>query len=289
MLEHEGPDLERIHSKNNDKKFFCHFTGFLEGIAASGYVETEEIAPLIAECEEFVARVSDGDANDVIQDFDADLLCYQSIFDVVEIRVKAIDPSCDKSSLNRFLGFCRGIACDGKITTAEAERLINIVESQPDLLETIGVKQVLVSCIDAIEDGIVSPEESFEISDAIGHIVGDCYGDTGLTQTDGVANIHEHNIDDLLAEIDGQTVVLTGKFKTSPRSELEEELRSQGALVVKHVSRKTDFIVVGGTASRDWIELNRGTKIRKAQELRLQSEKPKFLSESQLLRHLRLC
>lgn len=65
-FEHGGPELARINRRNNDKKFFCHFTGFLEGISASGYLETGEVAPLLAECEEFVRRVRDGDALDII-------------------------------------------------------------------------------------------------------------------------------------------------------------------------------------------------------------------------------
>ncbi|KPP84998.1 MAG: NAD-dependent DNA ligase (contains BRCT domain type II) [Rhodobacteraceae bacterium HLUCCA08] len=286
MLEHDGPDLRRIHARNNDRKFFCHFTGFLEGIAASGYVEIGEVAPLIAESEAFVSSVSDGDASDIIQDFDADILEHNSIKDIVTIRASEIDEACEKSALNRFLGFCRGIVCDGRITTKEASYLVELAGNLPDLSAVVGVSQIIASCEDAVADGIVTPEESHEICEVIGAIVGDCYADTGMAQTRGVANLHEHKLTDIHVDLDGRILVLTGKFKTTPRSKLEDELRSFGAIVVRHVSGKTDFVVVGGEASRDWIELNRGTKLRKAQELRMHSDSPLFVSESQLLRHL---
>lgn len=77
--------------------------------------------------------------------------------------------------------------------------------------------------------------------------------------------------------------MLTGTFKTTPRRDFEDGLAALGATITRHVSGKTDFLVVGGEASRDWIEMNRGTKMRKAQELRLKAEKPGFVSEAQLL------
>ncbi len=177
---HGGPELGRIHRRNNDKKFFAHFTGFLQGIAASGYIEVGEVEPLIAECEEFVRRVSDVDAYDIVQDFDADLLEHENITDVVEVRMQELEANCEKSLLNRFLGFCRGVVCDGKITLPEATAISSFIEEYPFLLDTIGVKQISVSTLDAIEDGIISEEESDEICEVIGHVVGDCYGDTGI-------------------------------------------------------------------------------------------------------------
>lgn len=283
----EGPELGRIHKANNDKKFFCHFTGFLEGIACSGYLEPGEIEPLLAECVEFITRVSDGDAHDIIEDFKADLMSHQLIKDLASWRAEEIDQSCEKSSLNRFLGFCRGIVCDGLITEREANAMIRWLSDSPSLINTVGVSQIQTVCIDALEDGIISSHESEEICEAIGQVVGDCYGDTGLSQMSGVANFDEHRLTDLTSELEGANIVLTGKFKRSPRREFEDELCALGALIGRSVSGRTDYLIIGGEASRDWIEMNRGTKIRKAQDLRLSNNRPLFISESQLLRLMR--
>lgn len=144
-LEHNGPVLGAIHKRANDKKFFCYFTGFLEGVIASGNIEAGEVEPLIAECEEFVRRVADADAEEIIQDFDADLLEFGSVQAACEYRVPDIDPECSKSSLNRFLGFCRGIVCDGIITLNEARELVARINENRGLLETIGVKNIYVA------------------------------------------------------------------------------------------------------------------------------------------------
>ena len=285
-FEHGGAQLGRIHRRNNDKKFFCHFTGFLEGVAASGFLESGEVEPLIVECIEFVRRGSDGDASDIIEDFSSDLLEFDTIASAAEIRLSEIDGDCEKSSLNRFLGYCRGIACDGVITSDEAAGIVLYLDQNPSLLAIVGARQILVACVDALEDQILSPEESQEICDAIGHVVGDCYADTGLSQTSGVANFKEARLGDLDELADGAVLVLTGTFQTRPRKLLEEQLVALGAVISRSVTSKTDFLLIGGEASRDWIELNRGTKLRKAQALRLSGPKPEFLSESQIMRHL---
>ena len=48
-----GSRLARVHKLENDRKWYCYFTGFLEGIAASGQLEVGEVEPLLAQCREF--------------------------------------------------------------------------------------------------------------------------------------------------------------------------------------------------------------------------------------------
>ena len=245
-FEHDGEQLRKVHRDANAAKVFCHFTGFLEGIVSSGYLETSEIEPLVVESIEFFEKFADVDANDVIQDFQAEVLEHEMIADAVKERTSTIDPECEKSALNRFLGFCRGIVCDGVVMKKEADGILKQIEARPQLLKTIGVKQIQLVCLDAVEDGIVDAEESREICEAIGMIVGDAYGDTGIAQTFGVANFNEFKLEDISADFEGRVLVLTGNFKEKPRSGFENRLRELGATVVNHVSGKTDFLVIGG-------------------------------------------
>ena len=286
-MEHNGRELGQIHRVANDRKFFCHFTGFLEGVAASGMIESGEVAPLLAECHEFVSRIEDDDALDILEDFEAELLEHETVSLMVDVRAKQIDPTCSKSSLNRLLGYCRGIVCDGIITTDEATGIVAKIENEPALAEAVGIREIYITCVDAVSDGIVTPDESLAICDAIERVVGDSYGDTGLSNVFGVANYDEFRLAHFPEELDGAQVVLTGTFHTVPRSGFEDELGAVGAVIGKSVSGKTDFLIVGGTASRDWIEVNRGTKLRKAMELRLAGKGPRFVSEAQLLRLMR--
>lgn len=286
-LEIGGRTLGKIHADANKRKFFSHFTGFLDGIAASGAIETGEVEPLLIECREFVRRIADEDAFEILEDFEVQLLEHETIEMMVSMRETEIDQACNKSKLNRFLGFCRGLVCDGIVTVEEAHGVVSFLDSNPELLEVVGVRQIYVCCIDAVEDGFISPDETRDICDAIGYIVGDSYADTGLSHVFGVGNFDEYRFNDFPTEIEGTVICLTGTFRVSPRRILEDEIAALGATIVKTVSRKTDFIVVGGEASRDWIEMNRGTKIRKAQALRVKQNSPNFVSEGQVLRCLK--
>lgn len=282
-----GYALAKIHAANNDKKYFCHLTGFLEGVIASGYLEKAEFAPLLVECREFFEKIGDPDAYDILEDFAADILDYETIKACAYSRAAEIDPTCDKSALNRFLGFCRGIACDGVIKVREAKSLVEILSNRQALLEVPGVLEIFNTASDAISDGIVEQEESEEIARAITAIVGDSYIDTGLSTAFGVAVFDEYRFSKFKDEVVGSIFVLTGSFKTSPRKRLELHLSNLGATVNNVVSGKTQFLIIGGEASRDWIEMNRGLKLRKALELRQKSASPHLVSEAQIMRHLK--
>jgi len=282
-----GRELAKIHQANNDKKFFCHLTGFIEGVVASGYLEKGEFEPVLVECKAFFEKIDDPDAYDILADFEAELLDFETITACAASRAREIDPTCDKSALNRFFGFCRGIACDGVIKAPEARSIVSIIQSRKNLFEIPGVLERYNTSVDAIADGIVDKEESEEIARAITAIVGDSYADTGLSSAFGVAVFEEYRFSKFHEELLGSTVVFTGSFRTFPRTRLEDHLSKLGATMSNSVSGKTHFLIIGGEASRDWIEMNRGTKMRKALDLRHKSDMPRLVSESQLMRHLK--
>jgi len=276
-------DLEIINRRKNRAKYFCHFTGFLEGIAASGYLEKGEAKPLIAESIEFVRLMDDLDANDVIEDFEADLLDFATIEQLAFTRLSEIDFSDKSNRINRFLGYCRGISCDGVITVEEAIKLVEIAKNDISISSDVGIREIVNICYDAIDDGIVSIEESNMICDDISKVAGDSYAETGLSALIGVANFDQGELKNGIADLFGASAVLTGSFKISPRTLLEKNLQEYGVSISKTVSKKVQYLIIGGEPSRDWLEMNRGTKIKKAIELRASGEHPIFLSEYLLM------
>lgn len=280
-----GPELGAIHHKANDKKYFCYFTGFLEGILASGDIEAGEVEPLLLQCVEFVENVGDEDAFEIVEDFKADILEAASLADAIEYRLREIDLECERSALNRFLGFSAAIACDDRITLLEAQQVIAFANEFPSVLNDIGVRAVVSCCLDALEDGEIDPIESSAICASITRIVGDSYADTGVSALGSVPVFEEEKIE--LIE-DGTNFVLTGNFSISPRRIIEEAIIENGGIVAKSPSKKTDFVVVASEASRDWVQTHKGTKIIKAIKLREELGRPRFVSEFQLLKILNL-
>ena len=132
-------------------------------------IESDEVAALLAECHEFVSRIADDDALEILLDFEAELLEHDTVALMVGIRSREIDPTCSKSTLNRFLGYCRGIVCDSIIKPEEAQGIVRMVAENRSLLETVGVREIYNTCIDAFQDGIVTREESELICNSIVH------------------------------------------------------------------------------------------------------------------------
>ena len=65
----------------------------------------------------------------------------------------------------------------------------------------------------------------------------------------------------------GKNLLLTGDFESISRSQLEKQLAEMGAVVQKGVTRKTDYLIVGGKGSAAWSSGNYGNKVKKALEL----------------------
>lgn len=282
-LEPGGSDLAAIHKLSNDKKYYCYFTGFLEGVAASGNIEVGELEPLLTQCVEFVENLDEADAREILEDFRADLLDFDSILDIAEYRAREIDRSCPKSSTNRFLGFVAAIACDDIITEKEAVAVVGLAEENGAILEDPFARNVVNLCKEALDDGIVEPSESAEICAGISRLVGDAYCDTGISSLGGTPDFTTASIGGDPAALEGKRFVLTGSFSISPRRIIEERLREYGAETTKSVSKKVDYIVIAEDASRDWVHTHKGTKIIKAMNLRDSHGRPDFVSERELL------
>ncbi len=285
-LEHGGRILAKIHARTNDKKYFCYFTGFLDGVAASGMLETGEISPLVEQCAEFAQNTKDEDAMEFLRDFELDLLEFASIRDAVHYRSKEIDKECQKSDLNRFMGFCAGIACDGIITLDEAKRVVDFGAIGSSILEDPIAGAIVYCCSDAILDGVIDGQESVDICDRITALIGDSYADTGISSLGSVPLFPEGELPKKLIEIDGSAFVLTGNFEISPRRILEDELSEYGANIARSVTKKTDFVVVGHEAARDWVFTHKGNKLAKALSMYYETGRPVLISESQLKRSL---
>lgn len=82
--------------------------------------------------------------------------------------------------------------------------------------------------------------------------------------------------------LSGKSVCLTGAFTTGSRSSVQKQIENLGAVVVKGVSSKTDYLIVGGSGSADWKFGNYGGKVQKALEYQEKGKNIKIVSEEDI-------
>ena len=280
--------FETIHAKQNAEKYENFFVGFLYGVVASGKIDSAEAGALKAICVDVLSKFIDDDANDIIQDLEAfpdepDQI-RSFLQDIIDDRTGGIETLLNTGSIPRnfFYGYLKGIACDNTITLKELQGLIELGRTDILLAESDPrITEVLKYADYAIEDVIISEDESDEICEYISRIVGDAYADTGVGLPTDRPNLSGtvHKFDDI--EFKDNNFVLTGSFSV-PKKVFAKIIEAKGGTISNSVSRKVDYVVSANSGSRDYVLTNSGTKILKAVELQKKYGKPNFIVESTL-------
>lgn len=77
----------------------------------------------------------------------------------------------------------------------------------------------------------------------------------------------------------GKTFCLSGNFTTGSKEYCAAKIEAKGGIVVKNVTQKVDYLIVGEEANPDWAMGNYGRKIERAMELREKTGAPLIIQE----------
>lgn len=281
----------------NARKRVVYWIGFLEGTLSSKRVEQGEREAIAAEAAAFAAFFNDPDANDLFEDLMAD--CFdgegdlmEQIRQVVAVRrasLCAAAPYSETDTLNEFLGFCAGIVCDGLVLKAEAQAILDRVQSD-NVLQTAPAFANLRRALEAaLADHVLTEEESEDLRQWIAKLVGDGFIDTGLPNIGVAAQLGEPITDPRQVRLYGASFCLTGPMSMGPRSFIMSEIaRCGGRASNGSPGRATDYVVVSLEASRHWKTTHFGTKIERAKVLVEEGYPLQFVSEVALAEAIQL-
>ncbi|MCW3784590.1 hypothetical protein [Defluviimonas salinarum] len=244
---------------------------------------------ILAEADKFVEFFEDPDASDLAQDIRARCFSGQNdlmraLQDVVAEKrdelVRAA-PYSELDEVNEFLGFCAGIICDGLILKAEAEAMLARFHASMVLSRSVVYRDLWRALEAALADKILTEIESEEIREWIALLVGDGFADTGLPNIGNVAQFDTPIIDPAEVDLAGSCFVLTGPMQMGARSFIISEIERCGT-VASSTSRKTRYVVISQTASKNWRTSHFGTKIERAKGLIAEGYQLRFVSETAL-------
>lgn len=283
-------DVDQLQKGANDRKREVYWIGFLQGALSSNRIESGEEDAILAEADKFVEFFEDPDAADLAEDIRARCFSGQNDFmtaleNVIREKRSEIQSAAsysERDEVNEFLGFCAGIVCDGVILKAEAEAMLSRFHDSMVLSTSVVFRDLWRALEAALADKTLTEEESEEVRAWIALLVGDGYVDTGIPNIGNTAELDEPIRDAAQITLKGACVVLTGPMRMGTRDFIIAEIEGCGGEVGKTTTRKTDYVVVSSTASKNWRTTHFGTKIERAKELIVEGYKLRFVTETAL-------
>jgi hypothetical protein len=175
--------------------------------------------------------------------------------------------------MEEIFGLIRGIMCDGVVTQREVLALGNWLRANEDIIDQWPAN-VLIDRLQLIfTDGRLTEDELQDFGELLRLVAGDApipgkIGSSRLPIDYPEPPIH----------FEDRVFVFTGEFARR-RADCEREVIRRGGRPEKNVTKRSDYVVIGGLASRDWKHSALGTKIAKAMDYRAAGGSPSIISE----------
>ena len=176
--------------------------------------------------------------------------------------------------LAELVGVLRGIVADGTVSPDEAERLARWTRESPDVAARWPAN-LLAGRLEAIvRDGRVDRSERAHLEAILGQLAQNPGWTSFSLATDLPVDRPEPKVTFV-----SRTFVFAGDMAYGPRRACEREVEELGGRCEPTVSRRTDYLVLGGLASTDWGQEGFGAQVDDAVRLRARGAAIAIISE----------
>lgn len=271
----DGQPIFEFRYQENRRRDFTTLLGICEGLVADQMLKDSETLYLSMWLDNCGHRISDDpdviDISDIIRDILKDGHVTQDELDdlkeqlitVLDYRLKPDTLDTDQA-LRRLSGLVHGILADNQLRNEEIHHLQNWLESCGEARHLWPASALHRRIKGAMADGVISHQERADLLEALTLITGGSITETGtvggFTSRAFVLDFpQDHQID-----FEGKNFVLTGKFVFGPRKTCEHHIAARGGIIGNNITKKTDYLIVGTLASRDWAHETHGRKLETA-------------------------
>lgn len=174
--------------------------------------------------------------------------------------------STKSEELNNLRSVFLDVIEDHEIDIQEAICLISMIENSETLLERPSVNYIYNYLIDAVQDGEISMLESSKLFDMINKM----------------ANPLDKNKPTHGVEFHGKNFCLTGSFQHGTKADIASYIQQRGGEVIKSVTKKCNYVVVGGDGSENYAHGDHGSKVEKALEWQAKGVPVAIVSEADI-------
>jgi NAD-dependent DNA ligase len=179
-------------------------------------------------------------------------------------------------AINELTGFLRAILIDGSVDESEVEALGKWLLKNRELQQVWPVNVITNRVANLLKHGITDEAERAELKELLEKFTGpepDRFLDARSATRLPVTNPQPEVL------FERRTFVFTGKFLYGTRKACEQEVISRGGVCEPHVTRRTNYLIIGIISSEDWIYSTHGRKIEKAVAFASQGHPIAIISE----------
>ncbi len=197
-------------------------------------------------------------------------------------------------SVDELIGICKGIAADGIVNSAEADFLVNWLDSNRPIMDVWPVNVLSLRVEKMLENNCIDELERKELFKLLTDIVGETGKCEVVNRTTGevAENISSPSmtlpLDKPAPEVffEGKLFCFTGKFFYGTRKRCEADILDRGGQSKSRITRETDYLVIGLIGSSEWLHSTYGTKIENAVKLKDNGSLISIVSEDHWAMHL---
>lgn len=185
------------------------------------------------------------------------------------VHLTETEPLCESQfckttqATQKLLGILDGVACDGVIQLSEAQKLMEWLKRYSYLKGFYPYDKIIGMLSKMLDDDLIDPVEEQELLNGI-HMI--------LHPVEDASNV----------KFDHRVFCLTGDFLHGTKDEIAAIIENRGGSVASGVSKKIDYVVVGGQGSDKWAFGNYGGKVKKALDLIEQGNSIQIIREDSL-------
>ena len=269
--------------------------GLLEGVSSDGIITLDEVAEIQNWHDLHRSLIGRHPFNEISPAIDKALedgvIDMEELQDILWLCKRLTDSEqadlyfdLSTSKIQELEGILHGMLSDGILSDSEIAILNEWLNDNDFLCGTYPFDEIYSLLLAAKEDGSISNDERNMLKAFFSSFV----------DTRESYNIHAADLDELKSQyhiqglcaicpeisFDGKTFCFTGQSQRATRNEIAEIIKNKGAVFINGVSKKIDYLVVGGDGNPCWAYSCYGRKVEQAMMLRRNGHKIVIVHEN---------
>lgn len=255
------------------RKNITEFYGMLRGFSIDNVITDEEASYIKSWRDQFEPYSYREEISKIIGSIDTALLDgviteeeVTNIQGIVKNYLDMVNTAPSTLATQILNGILEGIVKDGEVSEVECKKLREWLYDNIYLSGHYPFDKIIQAVEDILADGIVTKEESNQLSKLINDL---------LNPVETLTS----NIND----VEGKHICLSGNFEYGSKQEVEKYIVERGGLIDNSVKKSTDILVVGNCECQSYSQGTFGTKVIKAMEYNEKGSNISIVKEKDLM------